>query len=176
MFTRLPEYRQRLPLPTYAAWQQRQQEVAEMDKRGILMDVHCGREDWGYVADGFDWRLVEGYTFQDSRLWPGEVDYCWASWEDLVAELTCPRRTGGLLRLFIIDPDAFQGGRQERVFCEGRELGVFADFVKGRWVETQISPEDTRDRKIELRIENARQGANVVVSRVQLLRAGAPPP
>ena len=172
-FTRMPDYRQRLPDLSYDAWQRRQQEVAQMDQQGILMDLYCGRADEGYLGEGFDWQLVDGYTFQNPGLWPGDVDYCWASWQDLVVDFACPRRTEGLLRLFIIDPDAFGGGRRERILCEGREVGVFGDFVKGRWVETQISQDDTRDGKIELRIENAREGANVVVSRVQLLRPGA---
>jgi len=176
VFTKLSEYRRRLPLPTSADWEQRQQQVAAMTERGILMDLYCGRDDPGYVADGCDWQLTKGYTFHDPGLWPGPVNYCWAGWQDLAAEFTCPRHTAGLLRLLVIDPDAFAGGRRERIFCEGRELGVFGDFAKGRWVETQISADDTRDGKIELRIENARQGANVVVSRAQLLRPGAPAP
>jgi len=168
-FTVMPEYARRFPLPSYQERQKRAQRDAELAKRGILMDVKCGLEDEGELAEGFDWRLAQGYTFHDPSLWPGEVNYCWASWEDLRAQLLCPAGTEAKLRLFIADPDVFGGGRRERVLVEARELGVFGDFAKGRWIETQIRATDTHDGRIELLIENAREGSNVVVSRVQLL-------
>ncbi|MFQ6097435.1 MAG: DUF2961 domain-containing protein [Armatimonadota bacterium] len=175
VFTRLAEYAERLPAPSVEAHQRRMRKVAEMNERGILLDLYCGRDDIGYLGEGFDWRLLEGYAFFDRtrRLWHGQVNYCWASWTDLVAEIVCPRGTEATLRLFIIDPDVFAGGRRERIICEGRTVGVFADFAGGRWVEAKISAEDTEDRKIQLRIENAREGSNVVVSRVQLLNTWA---
>jgi len=78
-----------------------------------------------------------------------------------------PEGAKGNLRFFIIDPDNFAGGRIQRISVEGREVGVFRDFQKGKWVEVEIGEKDTMDGVISVVMENLKQGGNAVVSFVQ---------
>ena len=49
----------------------------------------------------------------------------------------------------------------------GETIGTFDHFQNGRWIEVPIDSEKTADGKLSIRIVNARDGANAVVSKVE---------
>jgi hypothetical protein len=49
----------------------------------------------------------------------------------------------------------------------GKSLGEVHDFQEGRWLEFAIGPEQSTDGKIPIRVRNARQGANAVLSIIE---------
>jgi len=164
----VPRYRLRKPSPDADQLRAMEARSAPARQAGLALQCFLGhpdREDL-WIADGYDCILEKGYRFYDTQnLWPNApLKHCWASWEDLRINLITPRRVSGLLRLYILDGDNFCGGRRQHIFVGTHDLGVFADFVQGRWVELHLTPEDTASGEVPIRIVNAREGANVVAS------------
>jgi len=73
------------------------------------------------------------------------------------------------VRLYVIDPDNFQGGRKQTVTIAGKALGIVENFQKGRWLEQSISSNESADGKIVISARNARQGSNAVISIIEWL-------
>ena len=73
------------------------------------------------------------------------------------------------MRLYVIDPDNFQGGRKQTVTIAGKALGIVENFQKGRWLEQSISSNESADGKIVISARNARQGSNAVISIIEWL-------
>jgi len=71
------------------------------------------------------------------------------------------------VRLYIIDPDNFEGGRKENVFVAGDSLGLAEKFTAGRWLEHRVGADKTAEGKVLIRADNARRGANAVISIVE---------
>lgn len=165
----LPPYTLRLPSLDATQIAEREQLARKFRQEGITLSLRCGHPegDVEFKEDGWDYRWKEGYSFYNPSLWPGEVSHCWAGWKKLVFDILCPRGAKGNLRFFIIDPDNFAGGRIQRISVEGREVGVFRDFQKGKWVDVEIGEKDTMDGVISVVMENLKEGGNAVVSFVQ---------
>lgn len=133
------------------------------------------REVW-HADPGYGCTLDQGYQYYDPNhtAWPATApaNYCWCQPEPgaapspLLFHLTVPAGVSGPLRLFIVDGDGFQGGRVETIKVEGRDIGTFSNFEQGQWVEADITPADTADGRIDIEVDNARSGSNVVVSEV----------
>jgi hypothetical protein len=136
--------------------------------RGIAVAVACGdpRADVEFVQDGFNCYLVQGRSWSG---WQGETPFCWHHEKVVEAIVECPKNADGTLRLYIVDPDRFQGGRKQRVFVTGKEVGYYDDFQNGIWIEVPIDARQTREGTISIKIENAREGANAVVSKIEFL-------
>ena len=81
--------------------------------------------------------------------------------------LSVPGHSSGTVRVFVIDPDQFQGGRRENVQIAGRALGVVQDFTEGRWLEQALTATDTADGRVLVRAHNERPGSNAVISIVE---------
>jgi hypothetical protein len=175
-FAPLPAYRQRLP----GLGAKQAAEARERSKRyrqaGEAVVLNCGlpANEEEYLAPGWDYRLVRGYSYNDAAgtLWKGPVRSCWAGDRSLAFELLCPRGSSGLLRLFMVDGDRFQGGRRQRVFVNERQVADVSEFAEGKWVEAPVSSAEAASGRIRVRIANLRAGANVVVSQVRFV-AGA---
>jgi hypothetical protein len=133
---------------------------------GESVVLNCGRmpgEDQ-YLADGWDFALKRGYAYQG---WPTQVNHCWADSESLEFDLICPKESAGTLRLYIIDGDNFQGGREESITVAGKLIGSYKDFQAGQWIQVPISGADTASGRIPIVIKNLKPGANAVVSLVR---------
>lgn len=78
-----------------------------------------------------------------------------------------PAGQTGTLRVFVIDPDRFVGGRNERLTLDGREFAVVSDFKNGKWIETRVTAAETADGQIVLAAENFSPDSNAVFSIVE---------
>ena len=52
-------------------------------------------------------------------------------------ELTVPKGAAGLVRVYVIDPDNFEGGRKEQVMVAGDDLGTLEKFQEGNGWSTR---------------------------------------
>ena len=133
----------------------------------VVLD--CGKmpgED-EYFADKWDFMLKKGYAFQG---WPTQVNHCWADYDSLEFDLTCPKGSAGTLKLFIIDGDNLAGGREESLTVAGRLIGSYKDFQSGKWIEVPISASDTASGRISVVTKNLKPGGNAVVSVVRFVK------
>jgi hypothetical protein len=106
----------------------------------------------------------------ESEQWSGWSDdtyYCRQDSKELGFQLDLPKSGAGLLRLYIIDPDNYQGGREETIIVGGHTVGTYDHFQSGRWVEAPVNSDETADGKLSVRIVNARDTANAVVSKIE---------
>ena len=135
---------------------------------GETVVLNCGKMsgDEEFIENGWDFVFRKGYTYHG---WPNtaEVDHCWADYNSLEFGIMCPKGASGVLRLFIIDEDNFQGGRKQSVTAAGKLIGEYENFQSGRWVEIPISAADTANGAIPVVIKNLKPGANAVVSLVR---------
>ena len=96
------------------------------------------------------------------------ANYCWCQGppQPLLFHVTVPSGVAGTLRLFLVDGDNYQGGRVETVYVDGQNLGTFSNFTQGKWVTVNLTPAQTASGRIDVEVDDARQGSNVVVSEV----------
>jgi hypothetical protein len=143
---------------------------------GFVTVPQCASEI-EFLKPGWDFRLVEAQPINDSiaRIegWPS------GSWRSigglLEAQLLCPKRTSGTLKLFLLDGD--KAGRKENVTVAGRLIGEYANLEKGKWVEAPISAADSAEGVIPITIkQNA--GPDAALSEIVFVEsksAGRPP-
>jgi hypothetical protein len=169
----LPAAAERTPAPEDAFWpdEEKLPTTEELQKRGVRLLMLCGRPEKEviYAEPGFAATPKSGYTFDG---WPMPVYHCRADDKDLRMELAVPKGTAGLVRLYVIDPDNFQGGRRQTVSVAGISLGRVEDFQEGRWLEQRITSQDSADGKLLVEARNARQGSNAVISVVEFVAPG----
>ena len=99
-------------------------------------------------------------------IWPGDVFYCRMAPKQFEADLTLPKGVKGTLRLYITDPDNYQGGRKETIVVGGDTVGTFENFQQGRWIDVPVSAEKTADGTLSIQVINARKGSNAVLSNI----------
>jgi hypothetical protein len=100
------------------------------------------------------------------------VFYCRVSYTQFSAQLNLPTgaaTNGGHLRLFIIDPDNYAGGRKQTVLVEGQTVGTYQNFQTGQWIDVPVTASQTADHQINLQVLNARSGSNAVLSILEWL-------
>ena len=126
----------------------------------------CGRPEREviYAEPGFSAAPKSGYTYDG---WSMPVYHCRADNKDLKIELTVPEGTRGLVRLYVIDPDTFEGGRRQTMSVAGQSLGLIEKFQDGRWLERRIGEQDSADGTILIEARNAREGANAFISIIE---------
>jgi hypothetical protein len=167
-FAEMPTAVDRAPAPEMPFWPDKEKlpSVQDLKEGGVRFYMLCGRPEKEiiYAEPGFDVKAQSGYTWDG---WNLPVYYCRADDKELQLELTVPKSARGLLRLYVIDPDNFEGGRRETITVAGKSLGEVHDFQEGRWLEFAIGPEQSTDGKIPIRVRNARQGANAVLSIIE---------
>ena len=100
--------------------------------------------------------------------WDGPVFYCRQNSKEFGFQLSLPKGSTGLLRLYIVDPDYFQGGRKETIVVSGQRVGTFEHFYDGPvdW-KCRLARTKLQMGKLSVEIVNARKGANAVLSKVE---------
>jgi len=166
----MPAAADRAPAPEEAFWPDKEKlpTVEELKKRDVRLLMLCGRPEKEviYAEPGFAAAPKSGYTFDG---WGMPVYHCRADNKNLQIELTVPKGIAGVVRVYAIDPDNFQGGRKQTVSVAGRSLGLVEDFQEGRWLEQRISSQDSAGGKLLIEARNAREGSNAVISIIEVV-------
>jgi len=164
----MPEAARRTPAPEVAFWPDKENlpATADLQRRGVQLLMLCGRPEREiiYAEPGFAAKARSGYTYAG---WGMPVYHCRADDKELAAELSVPKGAKGTVRLYVIDPDNFQGGRKEELIVAGKSLGVVEEFQEGRWLERVVSSEESAQGQIAIQARNLRQGSNAVISIIE---------
>ncbi len=141
----------------------------QLKKDGVCFHMRCGRSagEVIFAEEGFALGTVTGNSWDG---WIPPVYYCRSGNQLLSLELTVPKDSAGKLRLFIQDPDVFQGGRKEEILVDDRSVGIFEGFKAGQWVETPVEAKETADGKVVIQVKNLNPAGNAVVSIVEWVR------
>ena len=160
-FPALPPRPERRPAPGAV-------EAKKYRDAGETLVLRCGspKGDEEFLEEGWDFVFKKGLS---SAAWPGEINHCWADNDSLEFEILCPKGASGTLRLFIIDPDSFGGGRKQSVAVAGRPLGEYEKFQAGLWLEIPVSASDTANGRLPVVIKNLKPGSNAVTSLVRFV-------
>jgi hypothetical protein len=158
----------RAPAPDEPFWPDKETlPLAEdLRARGVRLHMLCGRTkgEVVFAESGYAAQATKGYAWEG---WTLPVYHCRAGNHEAEIELTVPPGASGRVRIYLIDPDNFQGGRRQRLTAAGRDLGIIEQFQEGRWVECAITAEQTAAGKVILTATNTRTNANAVVSIVE---------
>jgi hypothetical protein len=164
----MPPAAERVPAPEEPFWPEKEKlpTIEDLKERGVRLLMLCGRpkREIIYAEEGFSAEVITGYTFDG---WGLPVYHCRAGDQELQIELTVPKKIRGTVRLYVIDPDDFEGGRKQTVRIAGKSLGLVESFQEGQWLEQQITPDDSANGKIMIQARNARQGSNAVISIIE---------
>lgn len=170
---RIPAAGDRVPAPEDPFWLHKENipSAEQLRERGVRLYMLCGRpgKEVIFAEPGYAVEVKNGYAYDG---WSLPVYHCRASEEEVQIELTVPANRAGTVRLFVIDPDSFQGGRKQEVWIGGKSLGLIEGFQEGRWLEHKVSREDTADGKILIRAKNAREVSNAVISMIEWAQKG----
>jgi len=158
-FRPLPPARDRRPISF-----QTPPEAAHEANETLVLNCGAAGGDDGYLAEGWDFVFKNGYSYSG---WAGQVYHCWADFDSLEFDLVCPKGASGTLRMYIIDPDNFMGGRVQSVLVEDKLIGRYESFQSGQWIEVPVSTADTADGRVSVSMKNLKPGANAVVSFVR---------
>ncbi len=168
----LPPAVERTPAPDDRFWLygEKVPSAEELRKRGVRLHMLCGRPEKEviFAEEGYSAAAKQGHAYDG---WPPPVYHCRASEEEVQIELTVPDGAKGKVRLYMIDPDNFQGGRKQTVYVGGESLGLIENFVEGRWLEHPVGADEIKDGKILIKAINAREGANAVISIIEWVEA-----
>lgn len=152
--------------------------VAEGDATyptSLAFRMRCGDAGAETVVarEGYHARVVQAFTSAWGPKWVPPVYHCRADEKEIAIDLTVPKGAKGTLRLYVIDPDTFFGGRREEIFVNGASLGIVENFLEGRWLERPMTEKDTADGKVALRIKNLVPPGNAVVSFIEWVDAAS---
>ena len=112
--------------------------LQSLKSRGVKLAMFCGRPERELILAAPGYAVV----VKNSQAWSGwapPVYYCRSSVTNLDIELTVPPAAQGTLRLYMIDPDEFGGGRRQTVTVAGKSLGQIERFEHGRWLEQRLA-------------------------------------
>jgi Protein of unknown function (DUF2961) len=165
---RLPAAADRAPAPQSIFWPGKEKlpSAEELRGRGVKLEMLCGRPEKEviFAEPGFAAEVKTGYAYAG---WAPPVYHCRADNKEVQIELTVPTNTPGKLRLFVMDPDCFQGGRKEAIQAAGKSWGTIEGFADGRWLERDLTADETKNGKILIQVTNVHEGANAVISVVE---------
>jgi hypothetical protein len=168
----VPAPEERAPAPEDPFWLHKEEvpSAEQLRERGTRLYMLCGRPEKEviFAEPGYAAEVKNGYAYDG---WSLPVYHCRASEEDVQVELTVPPNSAGTVRLFMTDPDNFQGGRKQEVWVGGESLGVIENFQEGRWLEHRVSEKETAEGKVLIRAKNAREGSNAVTSIIEWVQA-----
>jgi len=168
-FPALPPVTERAPAPDdNPAWPNAEKlpSAAELQQRNVRLHIRCGRpkQEVIFAEAGFGIAAREGFAFAG---WPVEIYHCLAHEKVLRLSLQVPAGAAGRVRVFVIDPDRFAGGRAEQVLVEDREAGVVRDFKEGKWIEAPVTAADTADGLVVITAKNLKPDGNAAMSIVE---------
>lgn len=169
----MPPVRERVPAPEEAFWPEKETlpDSGALKERGVKLHFRCGRSQGEVVfaEPGYSAKATEGYSFEG---WPLPVYHCRAGNDVTTVELHVPNGVAGLVRVFVVDPDRFDGGRRQDLVIAGRVVARVEGFEEGRWIETKVGPSETASGLVAVRARNARQGSNAVLSMIEWVEVG----
>jgi Protein of unknown function (DUF2961) len=161
----LPPAVERVPAPEQPFWPDKETlpSAAELRGRGVKLQMLCGRPDKELVfaEPGYGAVTRKGYAWNG---WGFPVYHCRAGTDVVSVELAVPKGRQGKVRAYVIDPDNFEGGRKQKLSVAGESMGLVEGFQEGRWLERNLSAEQTTQGKVLIEASNARQGSNAVIS------------
>jgi hypothetical protein len=164
----MPPAAERAPAPEIAFWPDKEKlpTAESLRNRGVKLYMLCGRPEREiiYAEQGFSAKARTGYAYDG---WELPVYHCRADNKELQIELTVPKNAAGTVRVYVIDPDRFEGGRRQTVSVAGKSLGLVEDFQEGRWLQQRVGPEQTSKGKLIIQAHNERVGSNAVISIIE---------
>lgn len=154
--------------PTHFDWKEHEQlpAPAELERSGVKLHLRCGRpeKELVYAEPGYSARVVRGFSYTG---WPFPIFHTRADEQEVQIAINVPPGRAGTLRLFMIDPDRFQGGRHQEVFVGERSAGQVKNFEEGAPLEIPVDSSMTQTGQILLRIVNLNPRSNAVISVVE---------
>jgi hypothetical protein len=167
-FPPLPALADRAPAPEQLFWPDKIEppKPQSLRDRGVSLHMLCGRPESEVVfaEPGFSAKVVSGAAW---AAWTPPVYHCRSDVKEVVIEVAVPPKAEGTLRVYVIDPDNFMGGRRQQMHMAERDLGEIRDFQAGRWLETHITPELSESGKVLIRARNLNSRGNATVSIVE---------
>jgi hypothetical protein len=164
----MPPAVERAPAPEEPFWPDTEKlpSASELKSRGVKLEVLCGRpgKEVIFAEPGYEAATKAGYAWSG---WGPPIYYARAGNEEVAIELTVPKGARGMVRVYVIDPDNFEGGRKQQVFIAGDDMGTLDNFQAGKWLEHPVSTGQTADGKVLVRAVNARKGSNAVISIIE---------
>ena len=164
----MPAAADRGPAPEEAFWPDKEKlpSADDLKTRGVKLEVLCGRpaKEVFFAETGYGAAVKTGYAWSG---WGPPIYYARAGYDEADIEITAPKGAAGLVRVYVIDPDNFEGGRKEKVIVAGDDLGTVEKFQEGKWLEHPVSAAQTADGKVLIRAVNARKGSNAVISIIE---------
>jgi len=164
----MPPAAARAPAPEEPCWPNKENlpSAGELRRRGVKLEMLCGRpiKEVIFAEPGYGAAPRSGYAWSG---WAPPVYHARAGNEKTEVELTVPKGAAGAVRVYVIDSDNFEGGRKQKVFIAGDDLGVLEKFQDGKWLEHPVSAAQTADGKVLIRAVNARNGSNAVLSIIE---------
>ena len=164
----MPAAAERAPAPEEPFWPDKEKlpSADELKGRCVKLEMLCGRpgKEVVFAEPGYSATVKNAFAWSG---WALPVYYARAGNEEASLELTVPKGAAGLVRVYVIDPDNFEGGRKQRVFVAGDDLGTVEKFQDGKWLEHPVSAEQTTDGKVLVRAVNTRKGSNAVISMIE---------
>jgi hypothetical protein len=154
--------------PTERSWKDMEKlpDPDALRERGVKLHFRCGRpeQETIYAEPGYNAEVKQGFAYTG---WPFPVFHTRADEKEVQIRMTLPAGKAGRLRLFMIDPDHFMGGRHQEIFVGQTSVGEVKDFDKGHWLEIPVTPEITSSGSLLIRIVNRNPRSNAVVSIVE---------
>jgi hypothetical protein len=167
-FPPMPAVAERAPAPEELFWPDKEPlpSADELKRRGVKVEMLCGRpgKEVIFAESGYGAKVKSGYAWSS---WSPPIYYARAGNEEMAVELTVPKGAAGVVRVYVIDPDDFEGGRKQKVMVAGDDLGNLEKFQEGKWLEHPVSASQTSDGQVLVRAVNARKGSNAVISIIE---------
>jgi hypothetical protein len=164
----MPAASERAPAPNQSLWPDKESlpSPKQLKSRGVKLEMLCGRprKEVIFAEKGYAATATKGFAYDG---WTPPVYHARAGDDETAIELTVPKGAAGLVRVFVIDPDSFEGGREETVSVAGQDLGTVRKFEEGKWLERPVGSDQTADGKVLVRAVNARKGSNAVISIIE---------
>jgi hypothetical protein len=136
---------------------------------GVALRMRCGLppNEIAFARDGFDVRVLEGFSCAWVSAWVPPTYHCRAHEKEIQIELTVPPDASGTLALYVFDADGMGGGRKEEILVDDASLGIIEGFGEGRWITHDMTPDATADGRVQVRIINHNPQSNAVLSRLE---------
>ncbi len=143
-----------------------------LQSRGVKLHFRCGRpeNETIFAVPWYAAEVKQGFAYTG---WPFPVFHTRAHEKEVQISLTVPTGRTGILRLYMIDPDHFMGGRHQEVFIGDTSFGEIRDFDDGRWLEIPVDASMTSAGSLLVRIVNRNPRSNAVVSILEWVEAAA---
>jgi hypothetical protein len=164
----MPPAAERTPGPEVRFWPDtlKPPSTDSLKQRGVKLEMLCGRsgQEVIYAAPGYGAAVKTGDAW---NAWNPPAYHCRSSLKEVEIEVTVPRGAEGTLRVYVIDPDTYQGGRKQTVTIAGQSFGPIEKFQEGRWIERPLGRRETAEGKVLVRAANAKKEGNAVISIIE---------